>query len=63
MSKNMSDHVKAFGSHVAVLIRSMIESSVKLNSPMMMVEALLVSCLGLLVYCVSIAVLSVAVYC
>ena len=62
MSGNRSDHVEAFESHLVVLILSMIGSSVKLKSPMMMVEALLGSCLGLLAYCVSIVLLAVAGY-
>ena len=60
MSGNRSDHVEAFGSHLVVLILSMMGSSVKLKSPMMIVEALPGSWLGLLAYCVSIVLFSVA---
>ena len=58
--KQVRPYVEVFGSHLVVLILSMMGSSVKLKSPMMMIEALLGSCLGLLAYCVSIALLAVA---
>lgn len=62
ISGNRSDHAEAYGSHLVALLLSMIESLVKLKSPMMIAEALFGISLGLLAYCVSIALLSVAGY-